>query len=42
MDLAARFLEILQEIHKVLGHLFCVETGVAANGWTGTLSLLGF
>ena len=42
MDLPSRLLEVFQEFHKVLGHLVRFEAGVAADGRTGGLTLLGF
>lgn len=42
MDLPSGLLEVLQEFHKVLGHLVRIEAGMAANGRTGGLALLGF
>lgn len=41
VDLPARFLEVLQEFHKVLGHLVCFKAGVATDGRTGGPSLWG-
>lgn len=36
VDLPARFLEVLQEFHKVLCYLVCFKAGVATNGRTGS------
>lgn len=42
MNLPSRLLEVFQEVHKVLGHLVRIEAGMATNGRTGCLALLGF
>lgn len=42
MDFPSRFMEVFQEVHKVLGHLIRLKAGRTANGWTGHPALLGF